>query len=313
MHADVRCIGGATTHEPIEKIYAGTLERCSRCGLVATRVKPTFEYDESYFVSSDGGGYAFDSTFSQALDIRRFDGELARLEKQGLRGSVLDVGCATGTFLARAARRGWQGNGVEIADWARERVEAELGVPVAASLADLPEGVTYDVVTLHHVLEHIHEPVNFLADEIRPRVGKRLLIEVPNFASLGSRVHGPKWRDLRPDQHVLHFTPDTVGRLVEQAGFKVLRVYTLEEPLWSLRGTLYTLSLLRGLVWRPNYDNVSPNGHPPAGTADVSNYREPTGFKRLVTETSRVLMKPIVGAMTRAGLAERLVAEAEPR
>ena len=106
---------------------------------------------------------------------------------------------------------------------------------------------------------------------------------------------------------------DFLAYSLRQAGYEVLRVYTLAEPLWSLRGTLYTLGLLRGLVWRPNHDRASFNGGPPAGTSDVSDYRPPTGIKRVATETSRLLMKPIVGAMTRAGLAERLVAEAKPR
>lgn len=301
----------ATGHQSTKPLYGGALERCDRCGVVATRELPTFEYDETYFVDEDHGGYAFDSVFSQTLDAKRFDAELADLEDDGLHGSVLDIGCATGTFLSRAVSRGWQCTGVEIAHYARQRVNAELGVPVAASLDDLPETARYDLVTLHHVLEHIHEPLAFLTDEVAPRVGKRLLIEVPNFASLASKVHGPSWRDLRPDQHVLHFTPDTLPRIVEQAGFKIRRVYTLSEPLWSLRSTLYTLGLLRGLVRTPSHNGTLPKIDGTAGTRDITTYRPPTGLKGAATEMSRVLMSPVVGYLTRSGLAERLVVQAE--
>jgi len=307
----LNCVDGFDAHSSIEELYSGSLERCGRCGLVATHIQPTFLYDEDYFVSEENGGYAFDSTFTQLFDASRFEAELRGLEDQGLRGSVLDVGCATGAFLRHATHRGWRCSGVEIADYAREQVHAELGIPVAASLADLPADSRYDVVTLHHVLEHIHEPLGFLSDEIRPRVGKRLLIEVPNFGSLGSRVDGPHWKDLRPDQHVIHYTPETLGRLVEQAGFKVHRIYTLAEPLWSLRTTLYTLGLLKGLVWLPNpKDRQLPSGQV-AGSGNADDYRPPTGLKRAATEMSRFLMAPVVGALKRAGLAERLVAEAE--
>lgn len=311
QYAHLNCIDGNTGHSSIEEFYNGTLERCNHCGLVATHIQPTFAYDETYFVSEDCGGYAFDSTFSQHFDANRFDAELAGLEDQGLKGSVLDVGCATGTFLRLAIDRGWQCNGVEIADYARERVQTELGIPVAASLDDLPPGAQYDVVTLHHVLEHIHDPLGFLSDHVRSRVGRRLLIEVPNFASLGSRVHGPAWKDLRPDQHVLHYTPETLGRLVEQAGFKIHRIYTLAEPLWSLRGSLYNLGLLRGLLVRPNHEDRKPVSVEIAGSGDAGNYRPPTGLKRGATELSRVLMAPVMGGIKKAGLAERLVAEAE--
>ena len=305
------CIDAEIPHAAVESLYGGVLVRCGRCGLVATRVQPSFDYDEGYFVSEETGGFPFDSTFSQTLDASRFDAELEGLEAQGLHGSVLDIGCATGTFLQRAIARGWQCSGVEIADYARERVHAELEIPVAPSLAELPPEVRYDVVTLHHVLEHIHEPLAFLRDAVRPKIGRRLLIEVPNFASLGSRVHGPRWRDLRPDQHVLHFTPSTLGRLVEQAGLRVRRVYTLADPLWSLRAALYTAGLLRGLVWCPNHDNDVPPAGQTTGTRDVTDYRRPTGLKRMATEASRILMAPVVSAVNKADLAERLVAEAE--
>ena len=305
----LNCVNPSESHSPIEELYNGTLERCGRCGLVATHIQPSFAYDENYFVTEEFGGYEFDSSFSQTVDAQRFDAELEGLEAQGLLGSVLDVGCATGTFLQRAINSGWRCSGVEIADYARDRVQAELEIPVAASLADLPPGARYDVVTLHHVLEHIHEPLGFLSDEVRPRVGKRLLIEVPNFASLGSRVHGPSWRDLRPDQHVIHYTPETLGRLVEQAGFKVHRIYTLPEPLWSLHGALYTIGLLPGLVFAPNHEGKQPLNGQTAGTSDISDYRDPSGVKRAVTEFSRVLMSPVVGAIRKADLSERLVAE----
>jgi len=309
QYAHLHCVGASQAHGPIEELYGGILERCGRCGLVATRRRPDFAYDENYFVGDETGGYAFDSVFSRTLDERRFDTELDGLEAQGLKGTVLDIGCATGMFLRRACARGWQGAGVEIADYARQRVQAELGVPVAANLAEIPPDKRYDVVTLHHVLEHIHDPLGFLADEVKPRVGRRLLIEVPNFASLGSRVHGPRWRDLRPDQHVLHFSPTTLARLLGQAGFKVKRVYTLTDPEWSLAGTLYTLGLLRGLVIPPNHDDDVVTGET-AGTSDVSDYRPPTGLKRLATEGSRIVMAPVMWSIRRAGLGERLVAEA---
>ncbi|MCU0304894.1 MAG: class I SAM-dependent methyltransferase [Thermoanaerobaculales bacterium] len=305
------CLDGADGHAPTEPLYGGLLERCARCGLVATRERPAFEYDERYFVGDDTGGYAFDSVFAQTYDAKRFDDELGRIEASGLHGSVLDVGCATGTFLRRALARGWRCTGVEIADYARQRVQGELGVPVVASLAELPDDERYDLVTLHHVLEHIHDPLGFLRDEIRPRVGGRLLVEVPNFASLGSRVHGPGWRDLRPDQHVVHYTPTTLARLVERAGFRVREVTTLAEPLWSLRGSLYTLGLLRGLVWAPSHGNGAANGaRPTASPADVTDYRPPVGLKKAATELSRLAMAPLVAALDRAGLSERLVVEA---
>jgi hypothetical protein len=191
------------------------------------------------------------------------------------------------------------------------RTESLLGVPLARSLDGLPAGRSFDVVTLHHVLEHIHEPLPFLRDEVAPRVGRLLVVEVPNFSSLASRVHGPRWRDLRPDQHVFHYTPALLSRLLSLAGFRPVRVTTLWEPLWSLRTALNSLRLLPGLARRPRHDAPRPAGGL-AGVSDPAEYRRPTGLRLVLTEASRLALWPMIRGLELAGLGERLVVEAEP-
>jgi SAM-dependent methyltransferase len=266
---------------------------------------PDFAYTESYFVE-DGPGYDFDSLFARAFDAERFEQELAALEARGLRGSVLDVGCAIGTFLCHAKARGWEVAGVESSEFARREASRRLGTEVVGALAALPAGRRYDVVTLHHVLEHVQDPVAFLAREVAPRVGRLLLLEVPNFASLAAQVEGPRWKDFRPEQHVHHFEPPTLRGVVEAAGFEVSRVYTLAEPLWSLRATLRTLRSLGGLVASRSFD--AGDLPPPAA---VSDWRPPRGLRRAVVGTSRMLLRPLVAWIEWTLRAGRLVLEAQ--
>lgn len=298
-------------HPAWEETYGGLLSRCTACGLHATAAQPEFVYDETYFTEDGKAGYNFESEFARAYDAARFEPELRRIEASGLKGSVLDIGCASGAFLVHAQARGWEVAGVEVADFARERTSSLLGVPIAGSLDGLPAGRRFDVVTLHHVLEHIHEPLPFLRDEVAPRVGRLLVVEVPNFSSLASRVHGPRWRDLRPDQHVFHYTSSVLPRLLSEAGFRPVRVMTLWEPLWSLRTALNCLRLLPALVRRPRHDEPRP-GAGPAEVSDPASYRRPTGSKLVLTEASRLTFRPLVRALELAGLGERLVVEAEP-
>ncbi len=298
-------------HPGWEGVYGGLLSRCTSCGLHATSAQPEFVYDETYFTEDGTAGYNFESEFARAYDAARFESELRRLEARGLKGSVLDIGCASGAFLVHAQARGWEVAGVEVADFARERTESLLGVPLARSLDGLPAGRSFDVVTLHHVLEHIHEPLPFLRDEVAPRVGRLLVVEVPNFSSLASRVHGPRWRDLRPDQHVFHYTPALLSRLLSLAGFRPVRVTTLWEPLWSLRTALNSLRLLPGLARRPRHDAPQPAGGL-AGVSDPAEYRRPTGLRLVLTEASRLALWPMIRGLELAGLGERLVVEAEP-
>lgn len=296
-------------HPVADPLWGGVLARCRDCRLVFTRAIPAFAYTREYFAGPGIGAYDFDSAFAQAADAERFGEELDRLAAQGLSGSILDIGCATGTFLSHARARGFDVAGIELSDWARAEAGRRLGIDVAASLSELPAGRRFDVVTLHHVLEHVHEPARFLADEVRPRVARLVLIEVPNFASLGAQLDGPRWRDLRPEQHVHHFEPATLERLVASSGFEVRRVYTLFEPLWSLRAAVRTLATLRALAGPREFESVDPL---PPSAAEATDWTPRRGPRGAVTSASRVLFRPLVRWIERTQRGERLVLEARP-
>ncbi len=289
----------------------GPLVRCTECGLVATSRRAAFDYGDEYF-RANGTGYDFDSAFAQYFDAQRFEPELAAFEAAGLRGSILDVGCAVGTFLLHAQRRGWTVAGVELSEFAREQASRRLGVPVLGSLDALPAGVRYDVVTLHHVLEHVEHPLDFLAREVAPRVGRRLLIEVPNFGSLAARQEGLAWKDLRPEQHLHHFEPATLRSIVEAAGLVVLDVRTAIDPVWSphqVKRLLRSLRAMRG----PVITASAPAPPDAAAAAEAMRaWRAPTGLLAFALRLSRFALAPLVRRVERSGRAERLVIEARP-
>ncbi len=296
-----------------QAVGAGELARCAVCELVATAHVPAFAYEDNYFHDESQGGYDFDSAFSRDFDAARFDPELDRLERQGLKGALLDIGCATGRYLTLARDRGWQVTGVEVAEFGRAESGRRSGAVVVASCDDLPPGARFDVVTLHHVLEHITDP-HFLRDVVAPRVGRRLLIEVPNFGSLAARVHGRSWRDLRLEQHVCHYTGETLSRLVNAAGLRVVNVYSLWQPLWSLRAARELASLcaagVRGVDKRwDEAGQAAVRGEPD----NRASYQRPSGVRKVLSEVIRVASRPLIGGLERASLGERLVVEAEPK
>jgi SAM-dependent methyltransferase len=290
------------------------LTQCEACGLVATARAPRFDYDRGYFTVDGDGGYDFDTDYARDADAERFRRELDRLDRRGPRGTLLDIGCATGSYLCAARDRGWTVTGVEVAEYARTQAAARSGGLVVASCDELPAGTTFDVVTLHHVLEHIDDPVAFLRDAVAPRVGRRLVLETPNFQSLASRVHGSRWRDLRLEQHVSHFTPRTLAAVVEAAGLRVDRVYTLWEALWSLRATRELgLLVLNGALGRDRRWEAAAGGDGEVAATKMTEYRRPTGARRAFTTVSRAACAPIVAGLETMGLGVRLVVEAMPR
>lgn len=73
------------------------------------------------------------------------------------RGTLLDIGCGTGDFLGEMKRKGWTVKGLEPDEGAREQARKNHGLDVgqAEDLFAL-EADSYDVITMWHVLEHIH-------------------------------------------------------------------------------------------------------------------------------------------------------------
>jgi SAM-dependent methyltransferase len=212
--------------------------------------------------------------FQAALEVIS-ETRLEALERiVGEKGSLLDVGCGTGEFPAVAARRGWRVQGVELMAEAAARAR-ERGLDVHTGYLEesgLPER-SYDVVSALHVLEHIPESIPFirlLARYVRP--GGHVMIEVPNFGSeLRERTLGG-WIHLRPLEHLVHFTPDTLRRALSDSGLEVVSVttpswpqreHTLEEALANLgrptwRGWLAPFCSTREVVGVPSKVPSSP-------------------------------------------------------
>ncbi len=151
-----------------------------------------------------------------------FDSLMAKIEPYKSTGRMLDVGAGVGTLVAAAMKRGFDASGVEISEWASAFARNEKGLDVATGSLETARfsDEEFDLVTINHVLEHIADPVAVLK-EIR-RILKPdglLVIGVPNIGSIMAGIKGARWASLRPDEHIWHFTPDTLRRITVMAGF----------------------------------------------------------------------------------------------
>lgn len=205
--------------------------RCATCGLISNAsTHMGMEYDETYFTeeSPEHGHRDFLSPWAQHYDEARFGRELDDFLPQA--GVLLDIGAATGSFLAIATARGWRGVGVEVSQAARA-IAASHGHRCVATIEEARECGPFDAVTMHHVLEHLDDPVAAIRDALSMLNAQgQLLIEVPNWASLERRACGSAWVDLRPEQHLRQFEPETLRRVLIAAGARVRLITTLGSP-----------------------------------------------------------------------------------
>lgn len=141
-------------------------------------------------------------------------------------GRLLDIGCGNGALLrAFAAQRPqWRLSGVEVGDRYRATVESIAGVvEFHPGPLDTLAARPFDVISMVHVLEHIENPVAFLRG-LRPRLapGGMLIVEVPDCE------RNPF--DLTIADHCSHFTRQTLGRILVQAGFGSIAASTEWVP-----------------------------------------------------------------------------------
>jgi len=160
------------------------------------------------------------------------DTEVRHLPKAWAGAKLLDVGCGNGEFLELATVMGWQADGLDFdpqaVDVARRHGCAvyQGGIEVLRDRAEY-----YDVVTLSHVIEHVHDPSALLADCFRLlRPGGRLWLDTPNLESAGHARYGRHWRGLEPPRHLVLFTWTSLERALIRNGFTDVRPMPL-RPL----------------------------------------------------------------------------------
>ncbi len=136
-------------------------------------------------------------------------------------GRLLDVGFGNGGFLKLATEMGWNAEGIDFDPKAVETARAR-GLNVrCASAADLSaQNEQFDIITLSHVLEHVHDPITLLKELYRLlKPGGLLWLETPNLDSLGAKRFGRNWRDLDPPRHLVLFNTDSLRNSLARTGF----------------------------------------------------------------------------------------------
>lgn len=196
--------------------------RCRHDGLMFVSPRPTDVgafYTEQYY-KGDISGYKDYEAFSEEYAphwIRRLD--LMATVQTGRR--VLDVGCATGAFLALAREHGWETSGIELSEWAAARARDKGLNVLQGSLPDdrLP-GEAYDVVTIFDCIEHVFDPEAVLRDIRRVIAPEGNLILttgalVHEDPDLVSQWYFPPW-------HLFYFSEETIRALLAKCGFEVI-------------------------------------------------------------------------------------------
>ena len=164
-------------------------------------------------------GRAIARRFGVPADVRAV--AAARLE--GDHPRILDVGCGSGRLLVDLADAGFR-HLVGLDPYIPRTLRHGAHVTVWRQTLAEHEG-QYDLVMLHHSLEHMDDPRGALR-EARRLVAPdgQLLVRVPVAATHAWRTYGVDWVQLDAPRHVLIPSRDGFDRLAAASGFVVERV-----------------------------------------------------------------------------------------
>lgn len=189
---------------------------------------------------------------------------------------LLDVGAGNGAFLLQARSAGWEVVGIE-PDSAAVEAARLAGLDVRPGgiqcLANEPESV--DVITINHVIEHVHDPRAVLSEAFRLlRSGGVLYLDTPNVDSYGHRRFGCHWRGLEPPRHLVLFSWNSLERLLGEVGFGDVK--RLPRP-----GVYPALSAKSRAIARGTDPETIPKSPPLVGALDaLSEMRTLFNYRR---------------------------------
>jgi 2-polyprenyl-3-methyl-5-hydroxy-6-metoxy-1,4-benzoquinol methylase len=164
------------------------------------------------------------------------------------RGRLLDVGCGQGVNMATLHNMGWDVHGVDFSETAVEEAHELFGdhVKLGDFLDVHYDDRSFDVVLFNHSLEHLSDPVSALREARRILDDEGVLVvAVPNAGSMEARLFGRWWFPWDPPRHLYHFGKAPLSRLLNRAGFRVVRLRTGV-------GALFFMTSLDS-VWRHVY------------------------------------------------------------
>jgi 2-polyprenyl-3-methyl-5-hydroxy-6-metoxy-1,4-benzoquinol methylase len=211
--------------------------RCQDCGLMRTDPRPTpstigFYYPDDYGPYLGTRAVSGLNSNRPPLWKRRLRQAFKRVAQTDYLplmepGRMLELGCASGAFLQRMARDGWDVTGIEFSAAAAKAARC-LGFQVHAGLLETapdPEQ-PFDLVAGWMVFEHLHDPIGALRI-LHPWLKRDgwLVLAMPNAASIERAIFRDRWLAYHLPNHLFHFTPASLAMILDKGGFKLERVF----------------------------------------------------------------------------------------
>lgn len=231
------------------------VKQCVHCGLAETYPRMTEKeiltyYDDYFLQDSEPSDVGVDGDIHSTamydvfgklglVKIWHYINGNPRIADLPLQGKILDVGSGRGAELGilRNSRP-------EITEFYGIEPNAEA-VEIARNKGfNIVQGTLFDAkfpkdffdgILVSHVIEHIIDPKEILAEIHRVmKKGGKLCIYCPNIQALNRILFGKHWINWHLPFHRYHYSRKALIRLLEENGFQVVSMQTYTPGEWVL-------------------------------------------------------------------------------
>ncbi len=246
---------------PAGKAQIHRIVKCKNCGLIYSNPQTdnVTSVEKTYAKFANGNSNdAFEEALKdftpeknqylkkQFLQLKDYNKIIDFVDKPN-KGLFVEIGSFAGTFLNEAKKRGWQVLGIEpllLPAYYSEKIGVKV-ITEYFDKADIAQK-SVDVVVATHVIEHVSDPSDFVAKahSLLTKGGK-LILETPTYDSFVFRLMRHRERSVRCNGHIFFFTKNSLTRLLEKEGFKVLKHEKVGRTL-TLERLFYNFGVMTG-------------------------------------------------------------------
>ena len=229
------CSGSSTTPLLKSKDYflSGEeffIEQCATCGFLFTNPRPGIDeiaryYQSDEYISHASDGNSFYSRIYNWVRTYSIHSKIRRIKKFKNSGTALDIGCGTGEFLHQLSQNGFTVEGIEPNEKAKTFASNKYNLQISPSLnKEFAFTHSFDLITLWHVLEHVHDLKGYIA-YIHKMLSKNgvAIFALPNYLSFDATYYKAYLAAYDLPRHLYHFNKNTLARLLSQFNMEIIK------------------------------------------------------------------------------------------
>lgn len=208
--------------------------KCSSCELLFTNPRPkekeisTFYDYPAYYSHEDQQKNLIQFIYQKikAINVSR---KANMFESFLKKGRILDYGCGTGNVLKEMQKRDWIVAGIEPNDRARKIANINTKNNVSEDINALETNKKFDIISLFHVLEHIHDLKKTIKTLLQLlKKSGYLIIAIPNPESWDAIKYSTKWAGWDVPRHLYHFNHQSLATFASKFGLELQDIKPME-------------------------------------------------------------------------------------